>query len=135
MKNKSLYIAPLQRSAGSIVVTMGIMQLLRSQVARIAFFRPVIESSETIDSDIELILTHYALDISYDDCFGYTLDEAEKLVAEGQFDLVLETLVEQFTDLAHSYDFVLVQGLSVTSFSSSLDFNLNLEVAKNFGAP
>ncbi len=133
-KTKSLYIAPLQESAGSVVVALGIMELLVHQMERVAYFRPIIESNEKRDSDIELILGRYGLSMNYEACFGYTLQEAESMIAQGGLNVLLETLLERFGELEREYDFVLIQGLSVTSFSSSLDFNLNLAIAKNIGA-
>lgn len=135
MQTKSLYIASLEPAAGSIVVTMGLMELLTRRVERVAFFRPVIECHACVDGDIMLILQRYGIDMEYEACYGYTLQDAEALIAEGRLNFLLERLVERFNTLLHAYDFVVCQGLSVTSFSSALDFDLNLEIARNFTSP
>ena len=47
----------------------------------------------------------------------------------------LEKLIEKFKRLEKKYDFVLIEGLNQASFTQSLDFDINLEIAKNIGSP
>lgn len=135
MKTKSLYISSLEPSAGSLVVAMGIMELLRARVGKVAFFRPVIFNDCKTDKDIDFMLEHFSLGMECKDAFGYTVHEVEGLIAENKFNEVLEGLIEKFKKLEEEYDFVLIEGLNQLSFSSTLDFNINLEIAKNLSSP
>ncbi|ACZ12070.1 phosphate acetyltransferase [Sulfurospirillum deleyianum] len=135
MQTKSLYISSLEPAAGSLIVTMGIMELLKGRLGRVAFFRPVIVNVGEPDQDISFMLEHYALKMAYDDTYGYTVHEVESLIAENKYNEVLETLIEKFKTLENQYDFVLVEGLNQANFSNTLDFDINLSIAKNLSSP
>ncbi len=98
MQTKSLYISSLESAAGSLIVTMGIMELLKGRLGRVAFFRPVIVDSHEPDQDISFILEHYALKIPYEKTYGYTVHQVESLIAENKYNEVLETLIEKFKE-------------------------------------
>ena len=59
----SLYITGTEGSSGKTVVTLGLMHFLQSQVRKVAFFRPIIDSEDEArrDSSINLILKHFEL--------------------------------------------------------------------------
>ena len=61
----SLYITGTEGSSGKTVVTLGLMHFLQSQVRKVAFFRPIIDSADEArrDSSINLILKHFELDM------------------------------------------------------------------------
>ncbi|WP_458701510.1 phosphate acetyltransferase [Sulfurospirillum sp. 1307] len=135
MKAKSLYISSLERAAGSLIVTMGMMELLKSRVNRVAFFRPIIEGKESRDHDIDFVLERYDLDMRYSNAYGYTVHEAEAMIAENKLNQLIENLIEKFKQLEKKYDFILIEGLNQASLTQSLDFDLNLIIAKNIGSP
>ena len=135
MKTKSLYISSLESSAGSLIVAMGIMELLKGRLGKVAFFRPVILDGAQIDKDIDFMIERYALGMEYKDAYGYTVHEVESLIAENKFNEVLESLIEKFKHLENEYDFVLVEGLNQSNFSNTLDFDINLSMAKNLSSP
>lgn len=135
MKTKSLYISSLESSAGSLVVTMGIMELLKGRLGKVAFFRPVIANDCKTDKDIDFMLEHYSLGMECKDAYGFTVHEVESLIAENKFNEVLESLIEKFKVLESQYDFILIEGLNQSNFSSTLDFKINLAIAKNLSSP
>lgn len=135
MEAKSLYISSLEKAAGSLIVTMGMMELLKRRLGRVAFFRPIIEDKQSRDHDIEFVLERYDLDMRYSQTYGYTVHEAETLIANNKLNELIEKLIEKFKKLEKKYDFVLIEGLNQASFTQSLDFDINLEIAKNIGSP
>lgn len=135
MKTKSLYISSLEPSAGSLIVAMGIMELLKGRLGKVAFFRPVINDGKEIDKDIDFMLEHYSLGMDYQETFGYTVSEVEGLIADNHYNEVLEHLIEKFKVLESQYDFVLIEGLNQSNFSKTLDFDINLSIAKNLSSP
>ena len=135
MKADSLYISSLEPAAGSLIITMGIMELLKGKLGRVAFFRPVIDVSSEKDHDTSFVLEKYALDMNYEDAYGFTTHEVENFMAENKFNYFIESLLEKFKKLENSYDFVVVEGLNNSSFSNSVDFDINLAIAQNLGAP
>jgi len=42
MKIKSLFVASLEENAGGLVVSMGLMGILKRKIQKVAFFRPII---------------------------------------------------------------------------------------------
>jgi phosphate acetyltransferase len=135
MKIKSLYLASLEPRAGSLFVTMGIMGLLKGKLGRVAFFRPLVESDADKDKDILFILEHFALDMAYEQAYGFSLDEVKSMVAENRSTELFESLIVKFKKLENAYDFVLCEGLNRAAFNSTFDFDMNLEIAKNLASP
>lgn len=135
MEVKSLYMVSLEPSAGSLIITMGMMELLKRKLNKVAFFRPIIKDSEDKDHDIGFVLEKYDLDIKYSQTYGYTVHEVEAMVAENKLHDLIENLIEKFKKLEKEYDFVLVEGLCQASFTQSFDFDINLVIAKNIGSP
>ncbi|SFV56105.1 Phosphate acetyltransferase [hydrothermal vent metagenome] len=131
---KSLYIASHEKSAGSLVVSMGMMEFLKARFRRVAFFRPFVEDKK-IDHDIDFFLKRYSLDIAYEQTFGFSIHEAEKLIAKNKLEFLIKELIAKVKLLENDYDFVLIEGLNESSFSNTIEFNINLEIAKNFGVP
>ena len=135
MQTKSLYIASLEPAAGSLIVAMGLMEMLKGRMEKVAFFRPVIPSKETVDGDIDFMINHFSLQLPYEEAYGFSVDEVESMVARGKRHDLMEELIAKFKALESRYDFVLCEGLSTTSLTSSFDFDINLEIAKNLGVP
>jgi phosphate acetyltransferase len=134
MNAKSLYIASHERASGSLVVAMGLMEYLKGANLKVAFFRPFVQST-TFDHDINYFLQRYKLDMHIDQCHGYSVHEAENLIAQNRLSFMMERLIEQYKTLESEYDFVLVEGIYRAVFSQAIDIDLNLEAAKNFGTP
>ncbi len=135
MKSDSLYISSLEQAAGSLIITMGIMELLKGKLSRVAFFRPVIVGNTEKDHDISFVLEKYSLDMRYEDTYGFTTHEVEKFMADNKFNDFIESLLEKFKKLEREYDFVVIEGLNNASFSQSVDFDINLAIAQNLGTP
>ncbi len=132
---KNLYIASLEPNAGALIISMGIMELLKSRVHKLAFFRPIVKDISSVDNDIDFMLKHFNLDQDLKDSYGFGLDEVEALLSQGKESEVIERLLEQYHALEERYDFVLIQGLDYASFSNTLSYNFNHIIAKNLQAP
>jgi len=134
MKINSLYISSHEVAAGKLVVTMGLMEFLKARVRRVAFFRPFVKEKDA-DEDILFFMERYTLDMRYDQACGYSVHEVERLLADGHREMMIKQLIAQIKALEQAYDFVLIEGLHQSSFSSAIDIDLNLEVAKNAAIP
>ncbi|MBN2815701.1 MAG: phosphate acetyltransferase [Campylobacterales bacterium] len=135
MKIKSLYISSQEMYAGTLFVSMGMMEVLKRNLHRVAFFRPVIFSKDVVDGDINFILQKYKLDMQYDECYGFDVEYVESMIAQNRFDEVVNELIIKFKRLESEYDFVLCEGIRRSFFSSNIDLNINVEMAKNFASP
>jgi phosphate acetyltransferase len=135
MKSDSLYISSLEPATGSLIITMGIMELLKGKLGKVAFFRPVIDDINEADHDISFVLEKYSLDMRYEDAYGFKTHEVEKFMAENKFSDFIESLLGKFKKLEKEYDFVVVEGLHNSSFSQTVDFDINIAIAQNLGTP
>jgi phosphate acetyltransferase len=135
MKTKSLYIASLEPLAGTLFVTVGMMEFLRSRVGKVAFFRPVIETTAKRDEDTLFVLEYFGLDMPYEETFGYSVADVEEMVSEERIHDLHKGLIRKFRSLEERYDFVLCEGLNRSCFSATFDFDMNVEIAKNLGTP
>jgi phosphate acetyltransferase len=129
MKLKSLYISSHEKGAGNLIISMGLMEFLKGTFLKVAFFRPFVEHN-TCDWDID----RSQLDFESKESYGYSVQEAEKLIAENKITFLIENLIEKYKKLEENYDFVIVQGLHQDAFSSVLNIDINLEIAKNLGS-
>jgi phosphate acetyltransferase len=135
MKIKSLYISSLEHSAGSLVVSIGIMSNIKRLYNKVAFFRPIIKEDNHHDNAIELMIKEFSLDIDYKECYGTTLSYAEELLADDNSHDLVQNIMVKYKQLEDKYDFVLIQGLSQSIFTSVVDFDINILLAKNLQAP
>jgi phosphate acetyltransferase len=134
MKIKSLYITAQEKNAGLLFVCMGMMELLKRNLHRVAFFRPIIASKEQQDNDINFMLQRYKLDMKYEDTFVCDLAELERLVAQEKENVLLEQIIVAYKRLEASYDFVLCEGISTTFFSAIIQHDINVKIARNLNA-
>ena len=135
MKTKSLYIASLEKNSGSLVVSIGLMQFLKAKYSKVAFYRPVIESLEKEDNDINTIHKYFNLDMKYEESYGVSIDELENYIANNKQDNLYEKILCDVEHLQKSYDFVLIEGISKDTLSTAIDFDINLALAKNISTP
>ena len=135
MKINSFFISALEAQAGSLIVSMGLMQMLKTRFEKVAFFRPFIERKEHLDNDINFMLKHYNLNMKYEDTFVYYVDEAEGLISNNKQKELISNIMSKFKLLQKNYNFVLCEGLTVSSFSKGLGIDLNVLVSKNLGSP
>ncbi|WP_345993491.1 phosphate acetyltransferase [Sulfurimonas sp. HSL-1716] len=131
---KSIYIASNSKNAGSLLVTMGMMDIISRKVQKIGFFKPIISNANEPDADIEFIRSRYNLDAAYEECFGFDIPHIEMMIAKDKTDLLLENLIEKYKELEQKYDLIICQGIQKPFLKQSFDFDINIKIAQNFGA-
>lgn len=133
MKLHSLYISQLEFESGAVIISYGLMAMLKRKYTKVAFFRPIV--SYLPNNDAELIINDFKLDITMEEAIGISTDAAKKLISKNKLHTLYEKLIEKYQQLQEKYDFVLIQGVSKESLDMDLDFDINLELAKNFNTP
>ena len=134
MKIKNLYISSTSKQNGTLIVAMGIMEIFKLNLEKIAFFRPIIKNKEIVDNNINFITKHFNLDIEYKDSFVYSVDEVEELISNDMSHIIIEKIIDRYNYLANRYDFILIEGLSSPNFSQPLNFHINYQIAKNLNS-
>ncbi len=136
--SKNLYVTALEPQSGISMVTLGIMEFLVRNLERVAFFRPIINTSrhmDGIDKTIHLISTHHDLKISYDQMYAFTFDEAQSLITGHKTGQLVEGILTKYKSLESEHDFVLCLGTDFESDSAAFEFDLNVDIANNLSCP
>ncbi len=134
MKIKSLFIAAQDINAGTLFVSMGMMEILKRNLHRVAFFRPIIFRDDVVDGDIDFMINRYDLDIKYEDCYGFDVEYAEDMIASNKTDQFINQIITKFKKLEKEYDFVLCAGIRRSFLSSNINYDLNVKIAQNLGS-
>jgi phosphate acetyltransferase len=83
----SLFISSAEPYSGKSLVTIGIFEAILRRTPKVAFFKPIIRDPKNDgdkDKNIELILTRYNLDQSYEDSFAFHRKKVQKLIGRGK---------------------------------------------------
>lgn len=136
MKN-SIYINPTEAYCGKSVITLGLIEHLLRSTQKVGIFRPIIKSrpGSEKDRDLELFLTHFKINIPYEETFGFTTDQLQDLEASGKHDEIIDTIIQKYKALEDRFDFVVIEGSDYEGKNSVYEYNLNQEIAKNLGSP
>lgn len=134
---KALYIATLESHSGKSLVVLGLMQLLLGKMAKVGYFRPVIDDVEEgeIDNHINTVVSHFKLDITAEDAYALTQSQVVDMFNDGRQGDILDTIIAKYKQLEERFDFILVEGSDFSSDGSIIEFDLNIDIAKNLGIP
>ncbi len=134
---KALYVATLESHSGKSLVVLGLMQLLLGKMAKVGYFRPVIDDIRggTIDNHINTVVSHFELDIPVEDAFALTQSQVVDMYNDGRQGDILDTIISKYKQLEERFDFMLVEGSDFSSDGSIIEFDLNIDIAKNLGIP
>ena len=135
MKTKSLFISAREINAGTLFISMGMMEILKRKLHRVAFFRPIISKKDVVDGDIEFMREHYSLDISYEDSYGFDTEYVEDMISQNKTKQLVNQLLTKFKKLEKEYDFVLCEGIRLSFLNANINFDINIKLAQNFGSP
>ncbi|PAM95098.1 phosphate acetyltransferase [Flavobacterium sp. IR1] len=135
--SKAIYIATSDYNSGKSIITLGLMSILMGKTAKVGYFRPIVEDfvDGEIDNHIETVLSHFNLDISFEDAYAITKSRLIKKKNKGKIGEVLDLIIEKYKKLEERFDFVLVEGTSFTGEGTSIELDLNVLIAKNLGIP
>lgn len=132
----NLYITATEERSGKSVIVLGIMQILKKELHRVAFFRPIISDSaeDKEDHDISLILKYFNLDQEYDSSYGCTLRTAYELINAERDDDLHDLILKKYKRLEEDYDFILIEGTDFRGQDTTFETEINGDIAANLGA-
>ncbi len=135
--NKAIYIATSEENSGKSVITLGLMSMLMGKTAKVGYFRPIVEDFDEgkFDSHIETVISHFGLDISFQDAYAITKSKLIKKKNKGKIGEVIDLIIEKYKRLEERFDFVLVEGTSFTGEGTVIELDINVLIAKNLGIP
>ncbi|WP_067434812.1 phosphate acetyltransferase [Nocardioides jensenii] len=134
----SVYVASAEGFTGKSTVALGVLEQLSRAVERVGVFRPIIraeaeasaESEDGRDYVLDLLTSHEAVDLTYDECAGVTYDEVH-----ADPDAAMDRIVERFHQVADRCDAVVVIGSDYTDIATPTEFSYNARIAANLGSP
>ena len=135
--NKGIYIANTESQTGKIIVALGVLKMLLSKVSRVGYFRPIISDfpKGKKDNHIETMISHFNLDMKYEEAYGFSISEVVRLKKSGKESLLIDKIIEKYKSLEARFDVVLVEGSDFESKGVAFEFDLNAEIAKNLSIP
>lgn len=132
--SKSIYITPLGPESGKGLVSLGVMDLLASQVGRVGYFRPVIAGRPEDDSQVRFMNSRYEQrGLDADQMFGAKAEWARDCLLGGKQDELLKRIIERFEKARRECDFMVCEGTDFRGHTAPFEFEFNLEVASNLG--
>ena len=135
--NKAIYIATSEQNSGKSIITLGLMSMLMGKMAKVGYFRPIIEDIEEggFDNHIETVIGHFGMDIEFEDAYAITKSKLIKKKNKGKIGEVLDLIIEKYKKLEERFDFVLVEGTGFTGEGTVIELDMNVLIAKNLGIP
>ena len=133
--NHSVYVITSSAQSGKSIVSLGLMQMLKRTTPNVAFFKPLIENKNVVDNHIDTILSHFNVNMNYEDAYSYSRSEFTEHQNQGKINEVYDTIIEKYKNLENEFDFVLVEGSDFTEEGSVFEIDFNGSIAKNLGIP
>ena len=135
--NKAVYIATSRSRSGKTLVALGLMNILLGKTQKVAYFRPIINDLENQQKDehIQTMRSYFKIPMEYEDMFVFTRNQIARLLNRGMMDQILEKIIERYKAIEEKFDFVLVDGSDFIIEGSIVEFDLNVEIARNLGIP
>ena len=135
--SKAVYIATSEPESGKSIVSLGLMRMILGRTKKVAYFRPIIgdKFSNKRDNHIDTMLTHFDLELEYEECFAMTGEELIHKKTEGKDGEILDIIIEKYKSLEERFDFILVEGTDFSGEGLFVEMDINILIAKNLGIP
>lgn len=132
----AIYLTTTEPYSGKSIIALGLVNLLSAKTEKIAYFKPVI-SSVGLDKDrhLEMISSHFHLNVPYKDMFVFSRNEVVHHINTGNEAYFIDTIIDRFKRLQEQNDFVVVEGTDFMGSITNVEFDGNITIAKNLGIP
>ena len=111
------------------------MELLARQAGNIGFFRPVAYPDAELDHSIQLVCKVQKLKLSKESLCGCTYEEARNVIRGGRTSELYGQILEKYKSLESQCDFVVCAGTDYSGVNTALEFDFNVNIARNLGIP
>src|SRR4051812_13929666 len=133
---KTIFIAAAEPYSGKSLITLGLINMLLGKAKKIGYFKPIInESNGKKEVHIDTVLTHFSLPVVYDDSYAFTRREVLQRIESDSQGEVLNTIISKYKKLEEHYDFTVMEGSDFVGEGTAFEFEYNILIAKNLGAP
>jgi phosphate acetyltransferase len=135
--NKTIFIASAEPYTGKSVIALGLINMLLARTNKVGYFKPIIRQPTPGGKElhIETILNHFSLPIEYADTYAFSGQEVlRRLESEGMGEII-NTIITKYKKLEEAYDFTVIEGTDFLGEGLAFEFEINVSIAKNLGAP
>jgi len=124
----SIYISSTQPRSGTLVVSIGLMEILKGHFKNVAYFRPIIDDN-IVCENVEFMIEHFKLDMNYNEAIGYPKSKYIEAFSNEQKEIVLDGIIAKIEQLYQKFDIVLIEGYPKDNFYDLLDEDINMIIA------
>ncbi len=125
-----IYLTSAEGRTGKSTVAVGLLETLKSRVARVGVFRPIVRAEPGRDHVLELLLSASTAGLGYEESAG-----TDYAAVHDDLDAALATIVDRFADVEDRCDAVLVLGSDYTDVGTPTELATNGRIAANLAAP
>ena len=135
--SKAIYIATTGAHSGKSLVSIGLMHTLLWNTSSVGYYRPIIDDTapDQLDNHLNTMLSHFELDIDYDDAYAFTKSQVLELLNSGQEDELISGIIEKYKALESKYEIIVVEGSDFSGVASIIEWDVNIMIAQNLGIP
>lgn len=133
--NKSVYVITSDSYSGKSLVSLGVMQMIMRNTPKVGYFKPILESKSRKDNHITTMLSHFKIDMDYEDAYVFSRKEVVALKNKGKIGEVYDTIIKRYKALESKFDFVLIEGADLLGESNVFDINFNASLAQSLNIP
>ena len=134
--SKAIYIATTGAHSGKSLVSIGLMHTLLWNTSSVGYYRPIIDDTpDQRDNHLNTMLSHFELDIDYDDAYAFTKSQVLELLNSGQEDELISGIIEKYKALESKYEIIVVEGSDFSGVASMIEWDVNIMIAQNLGIP
>jgi phosphate acetyltransferase len=136
-KNKNIFIATAEPYSGKSVVALGLVDMLLAKVGKVGYFKPIVNEApeDRLDTHIETCISHFKLPLRYEDTYAFTREEANKMAEQGMQNEIIDAVIAKYKANEAYYDFTVIEGSDFLGEGAAFEFDGNVSIAKNLGAP
>ncbi len=134
---KNIFIATAEPYSGKSIVALGLVNMLLGKTRKVGYFKPIInyDPKEKKDVHIQTIVDYFSLPVNYDETYALTRQEAMRQLEGESQGQMMDTIISKFKKLEENYDFTVIEGSDFVGEGAAFEFEANVSIAKNLGAP
>jgi phosphate acetyltransferase len=134
---KTVFVASAEPHSGKSLIALGLVDMLLGKAQKIGYFKPIINApaADKKDVHIDTVLSYFNLPIPYEETYAYTRPQAMRLMEADRQGDIIDTVIHKFKTQEDRYDFTVVEGSDFVGEGTAFEFDANLSIAKNLGAP
>lgn len=134
---KNIFIATAEPYSGKSIVALGLVNMLLGKTQRVGYFKPIVNFHPLEEKDIHVqtIIEHFGLPINYEDTYAVTRQEAMRQIEGDSQGQMMDLVISKFKKIEENYDFTVIEGSDFIGEGAAFEFEANISIAKNLGAP